>query len=52
MAAHVALWIVTMETSNQLLGNTGVSIINVRIKEIAVQVLQPQNKISTVCSLM
>ena len=52
MAPHVALWIVTMETSNQLLGNTGVSTINMRIKETAVLVLQPQNTFSMICSPM
>ena len=52
MAAHVTLWIVTMETSNQLLGNTGVSIMNIRIKETAVPAVRSQNKVSNGCSLM
>ena len=36
MVAHVTLWMVTMEVSNQLLGNTGISIVSIRIIETVV----------------
>ena len=52
MVAYVTLRMVNMEISNQLLGNTGVSIMNIRIKEAVVPAVQPQNKVSNGCSLM
>ena len=39
MTANVALCAVTMGISNQLLGNTGVSMINMRIKEAVNRIL-------------
>ena len=52
MAAHVTQWIITMVNSNQLLGNTGVSMRSIRINETVVPNMETQNKVSNGCWLM